>query len=140
MVCADSYTQEIPRIYALKGAELVILQSQSWGADAAHINEGSTRAFAIENSMMVFMSNFASSQVVHRTNIIDPTGETIFATGYDREGLYTVEVDMDSVINHESFVYEEGMVKRSYNFRERLMNARRPELYKALTSLPHSKK
>ncbi len=135
MVCADAYCQEIPRIYALKGAELIILQSQSWGADAAHVNEGMTRAFAIENGVAVLMSNFPSSQVVHRTNIIDPTGETIFASGYDREGLYTAQVDVDAVINHESFVYEDGMVKRSYNFRERLMKARRPELYKALTSL-----
>lgn len=133
MVCADAYCQEIPRIYALKGAELVILQSQSWGADAAHINEGFTRAFAIENGLAVLMSNFPSSQVVHRTNIIDPTGETIFASGYDREGLYSVVVDVDAVIDHESFIYEEGMVKRSYNFRERMMKARRPELYASLT-------
>lgn len=134
MVCADSYCQDIPHIYALKGAELIIIQSQSWGADAAHINEGFSRAFAIENGVTVLMSNFASSQVVHRTNIIDPTGETIFASGYDREGLYSVKVDVDAVINHESFVYRDGMIKRSYDFRERLMKARRPELYKALTS------
>jgi len=134
MVCADSYCQEIPRIYALKGAELVILQSQSWGADAAHINEGFSRAFAIENNIMVLMSNFPSSQVVQRTNIIDPTGETVFASYYDREGLYSVEVDVDAVINHESFVYKDGFVVKSYDFRERLMKARRPELYKALTS------
>lgn len=133
MVCADSYCQEIPHIYALKGAELIILQSQSWGFDAARINEGFSRAYAIENGVTFLMSNFPTSQVVHRTNIIDPTGETIFASGYDREGLYTVEVDVDAVINHESFVYEDGMVKRNYNFRERLMKARRPELYKALT-------
>lgn len=134
MVCADSYCQEIPRIYALKGAELIILESQSWGADAVHINEGFSRAYAIENGVTFLMSNFPTTQVAHRTNIIDPTGETIFASGYDREGLYTVEVDVDAVIDHESFVYEDGMVKRNYNFRERLMNARRPELYKSLTS------
>lgn len=134
MVCADSYCQEIPRIYALKGAEIIIIQSQSWGADAVHINEGFSRAFAVENGVTVLMSNFPSSQVVHRTNIIDPTGETIFASGYDREGLYSVKLDVDAVINHESFVYEDGMVKRSYNFRERLVKARRPELYNALTS------
>lgn len=134
MVCADSYCQEIPRIYALKGAELVIIQSQSWGADAVHINEGFSRAFAVENGIMVLMSNFPSSQVAHRTNIIDPTGETVFASYYDREGLYSVEVDIDAVINHESFVYKDGFVVKSYDFRERLMKARRPELYKALTS------
>lgn len=134
MVCADSYCQEIPRVYALKGAELIIIESQSWGADAVHINEGFSRAYAIENGVSVLMCNYPSSQVAHRTNIIDPTGETIFASGYDREGLYSVKVDVDAVIDHESFVYEDGMVKRSHNFRERLMKARRPELYKPITS------
>jgi predicted amidohydrolase len=140
MVCADAYCQEIPRIYALKGAELVILQSQSWGFDSVHINEGFTRAFAIENGITVLMSNFPSSQVAHRTNIIDPSGETIFASGYDREGLYSVEVDVDAIINHESFIYKDGMVLRDFNFRERLMKARRPEFYEALTSKGFNKK
>ena len=86
------------------------------------------------------MSNFPSSQVAHRTNIIDPSGETIFASGYDREGLYSVEVDVDAIINHESFIYKDGMVLRDFNFRERLMKARRPEFYEALTSKGFNKK
>lgn len=134
MVCADSYSQEIPRLLALKGAVLIFLQSQSWGYDAAAINEGQTRAWCIENGIMVFMTNFPSSQVAHRTNVIDQTGETVFASRYDSEGIYSLKVDVEKSIWGPSFVYKKGRVEKVDNFRERLFAARRPELYASLTT------
>jgi len=129
MICADSYCQEIPRILALKGAEMVILQSQSWGFDAGAINEGISRAWAIENCIYFLMANFPSSQIVHRSNLIDPTGETVLASAYDREGIYGTEVDFDAVRKKTSFMYRDGKVVKDYSFRARIMKGRRPELY-----------
>jgi predicted amidohydrolase len=129
MICADSYCQEIPRIYGLKGAELIILQTQSWGYDANAINEGVARAWAIENGLFVLTSAFPSSQVVHRSNLIDPTGETVFASYYDQAGVYTFQLDLQAVRRRVSFILEDGKVKKDYAFRQRLMDARRPELY-----------
>lgn len=134
MVCADSYCQEIPRLLALKGAEIIILQSQSWGFDSAAINEGVMRAWAIENCAFVIMSNFPSSQVVHRSNVIDPTGETVFATDYNKEGIYTFRIDLDAIRNKCCYEFDGNKVITGSGFREKLVNARRPELYKVLTS------
>ncbi len=133
MVCADSYCQEIPRILALKGAELIILQSQSWGYDANAINEGASRTWAIENCQYVLMSNFPSSQIANRSNLIDPTGETVFASNYDMEGIYIAEINLDAVGRKVSFVLHNGKVRKDYTLRSRLMNARRPDLYSLLS-------
>lgn len=133
MICADSYCQEIPRILALQGVELVLLQSQSWGYDAAAINDGASRTWAIENCQFILMSNFPTSQVANRSNLIDPTGETVFATDYDREGVYRFQVDLEAVRSKVSFVLENGKVRKDYRLRERLMAARRPELYALLS-------
>lgn len=129
MICADSYCQEIPRILALKGAEVIVLQSQSWGYDANAINEGVSRAWAVENAAYVVMSNFPSTQVAQRSNVIDPTGETVFATNYDLEGVYMCRLDIEAVRGKPSFVLDGGIVRRQFDFRGRLMKARRPELY-----------
>ncbi|MDF2722428.1 MAG: carbon-nitrogen hydrolase [Paenibacillus sp.] len=129
MICADSYCQEIPRILALKGAEVIVLQSQSWGYDANAINEGMSRAWAIENAAYVLMSNFPSSQVAHRSNVIDPTGETIFATTYNKEGLYTFRLDLDAVRSKPLYELDGRTVRKRHDMRARLMKARRPELY-----------
>lgn len=132
MICADSYCQEIPRILALKGAEVIVLQSQSWGYDANAINEGMSRAWAIENAAFVLMSNFPSSQVAHRSNVIDPTGETIFATNYNKEGIYTFRLDIDAVRKKPLYEWDGRTVSKRYDMRARLMSARRPELYSLL--------
>lgn len=129
MICADSYCQEIPRILALKGAEVIVLQSQSWGYDASAINEGVSRAWAIENAAYVVMSNFPTTQVAHRSNVIDPTGETVFATNYDLAGIYTFRLDIDAVRRKPRFEWEGQTVRRRFDFRQALMRARRPELY-----------
>ncbi|MFK7694299.1 carbon-nitrogen hydrolase family protein [Paenibacillus sp. HJGM_3] len=133
MICADTYCQEIPRIHALKGAEIILIQSQSWGYDANAINEGFSRAWAIENCAFVVMSNFPTSQVAHRTNVIDPTGETVFATNYDRAGLYTFQLDLEAVRRKPSYMLEDGIVRQDFTYRSRIMHARRPELYGLLT-------
>lgn len=133
MICADTYCQEIPRIHALKGAEIIVIQSQSWGYDANAINEGFSRAWAIENGAFVVMSNFPTSQVVHRSNVIDPTGETVFASFYNKEGIYSFEVDLEAVRSKPYYLLEDGIVRRRSDFRQRMMDARRPELYSLLT-------
>lgn len=135
MICADSYCQEIPRIYGLKGADLIILQTQSWGYDANAINEGVARAWAIENGLYVMTSAFPSSQVVHRSNVIDPTGETIFASQYDLAGVYTVQLDLNAANGKTNYIYDgNGKVLKDRAFRNRLMLSRRPELYAPLAT------
>jgi predicted amidohydrolase len=129
MICADSYCQEIPRILALKGAEVILLQSQSWGYDANAINEGMSRAWAIENCLYMVTCGFPSSQVAHRSSVIDPTGETVSATDYDRAAIHYATLDMEAVTDRVDFVFDEGGVRKDRTLRRRLMEARRPELY-----------
>lgn len=131
-ICADSYCQEIARILGLKGAEIIINQSQSWGYDANSINESIFKAWAIENCLYVVTSAFPSSQVKLRSSIIDPTGETVLASDYDREGIYTARINLDAVRNKVSFIYDRDRVKKDFSFRNRLMTARRPDLYSLL--------
>jgi len=133
MICADSYCQEIPRVYGIKDTDLVVLQTQSWGYDANAINEGVARAWAIENSLFVATCCFPSSQTTHRSNVIDPTGETVFASDYDLSGIYTTRINLDAGREKTSFIYENGRIFRDTAFRERLMRARRPELYVLLS-------
>ncbi|NSW89088.1 MAG: carbon-nitrogen hydrolase family protein [Firmicutes bacterium] len=137
VICADSYCQEIPRILGLKGAEIIINQTQSWGYDANSINEGVFRAWAIENCAYIVTCAFPSSQVKLRSNIIDATGETVFASNYDLEGAYIAQIDMNAVREKVSFVYREGKVIKDFNFRNRIMEARRPELYTLLNGEKH---
>ncbi|MFC5653249.1 carbon-nitrogen hydrolase family protein [Paenibacillus solisilvae] len=134
MICADSYCQEIPRVHALKGADMIILQTQSWGYDANAINEGVARAWAIENHMTILTNGFPTSQVTHRSNVIDPTGETVFASDYAKEDIYTVAIDLEVVRNRPSFKLVDSKVTRESDLRERLMQARRPELYAPLAT------
>jgi len=128
-VCADSYCQEIARILGIKGVEVIINQTQSWGYDANSINEGVFRAWAVENCAYVVTSSFPLSQVKLRSNIIDPTGETVFSSVYDHEGIYTYELDLEAIRNKVSMVYRNDKVVKDYRFKRRLLDARRPELY-----------
>ena len=134
MVCADVYSQEIPRIYALQGADIIFQQSQSWGYDTTAIGDKVISGYCIENSMYVVHVNFPSSQVCQRSAVFDPTGHMIAASNYNLEGILYADLDMDAVYKKPSLAYTKDGVGYCNNFRERMIKARRPALYTPLTS------
>lgn len=134
MVCADLRCQEIPRILGLKGARVVFSQNQAWGFDSVAINDIHFKAFAIENCYYVVHSNFATSQVSHRSMVIDPTGYIICAAGYDTEQVLRCELDLSMVEKKRHYIFEKGGVIRAEDFKERLLKGRRVNLYTMLTA------
>ncbi|NLY18327.1 MAG: carbon-nitrogen hydrolase family protein [Clostridiaceae bacterium] len=134
MVCADLRCQEIPRILGLKGARVVFAQNQAWGFDSVAINDIHFKAFAIENCYYLVHSNFATSQVSHRSMVIDPAGYIICATDYDTEQILRCELDLSLVENKKHYIFEKGGVVRAEDFKKRLFDGRRPKLYTMLTS------
>lgn len=134
MICADCYSPEIARLLSLKGADLLLIQTQSWGPDSQSVNEGRYRAWAIENHIMIAAAGFANSQVGNRSCVIDTTGETVFASHYDCTGIFTYSLDMEKGLNTKAFIYEDDSVVCTRDFKELLRHARRPELYRALSS------
>jgi len=134
MVCADVYSQEIPRIYALQGADILFLQSQSWGYDTTAIGDRVISAYCIENCLYILHNNFPASQICQRSAVFDPTGHIIAASNYNLEGILYADLDMDAVYRKPSLVYTQHGIEQSYDFRNRMMRARRPALYSELTS------
>ena len=134
MVCADVYSQEIPRIYALQGADIIFQQSQSWGYDTTAIGDRLISSYSIENCMYIVHNNFPASQVCLRSAVFDPTGHIIAASDYNLEGILYADLDMDAVYRKPSYAFMEHGIERSDDFRDRLMRARRPALYAELTS------
>ena len=135
MVCADLRCQEIPRILGLKGARVIFAQNQAWGFDSVAINDIHFKAFAIENCYYVVYSNFATSQMSHRSMIIDPSGYIISATDYDTEQILRCELDLSLVENKRHYIFEKGGVICAEDFKKRLIEGRRPKIYTMLTSI-----
>jgi len=129
MVCADTYSQEIPRVYGVKGVDLILLQSQSWGYDTTAIGEGVLCAYAIENCLYIAHNNFPHSQVDSRSLVIDPTGFIAAATPYNQEGIIETILDLSAVREKPCYVFGEKGIEFATDYKERLLSARRPSLY-----------
>lgn len=104
MICMDIYFPEIPRIYAMKGAEVVFWPTVSHGPTQESLRTQLT-ARALDNSLIMVESNLAnhppyaaySGRYRPATGrILDHNGDIIAQTGR-RHGIAVADVDLDEV-------------------------------------------
>ena len=141
--CGDLYTQLFDRVLALKGAEIIIDPSQMSGPDGRY-NETMLRARAIDNAAWVACAHWTTSDPSLRSVIVDPYGQVVAASGFNREHVIYYDIDLDEkrvyysgLLQEQAEHTEEGMgvyafgtmPEQQTGWREVLFAARRPELY-----------
>ncbi|MDR3257989.1 MAG: carbon-nitrogen family hydrolase [Fusobacteriaceae bacterium] len=125
MICYDIRFCELGRIYALKGAEAIIVTSDFPNPRVSHWKT-LLRARAIENQLFVVACNRVGESPMGtycgHSIIIDPWGETIAEGGENQEIIYG-SVDLSVIKNiretihtfrdrHPEFYEKEGLLKK----------------------------
>lgn len=104
MICMDIYFPEIPRIYAMKGAEVLFWPTVSHGPTQETLRTQLT-ARAVDTSMVVAESNLANHPPYApysgrfrpaTARILDHNGDVLAQTGR-RHGVAIATVDLDEV-------------------------------------------
>ncbi len=141
--CGDLYIWEIQRVLTLLGAELILDASQMWGA-SGRTNETLLRARALDNAAWLACSHWLSSDPSLRSLIVDPYGQIMASSGYQREGLIHYDIDLaDPRVFYAGkkknqatpgktdipSYYTDNLPEQQPGWRDRLFAARRPELY-----------
>jgi predicted amidohydrolase len=146
-ICADEWMVELDRSYGVKGADILFTPTQSWGPDALFRNLRDISR-AMDAQLFHVQATHASSETMHRSLIIEPTGVPVARTEYRSNGLVTALIDLDNdrplryVRNwkpHEPKgylpEYQDTEVPEAANdLRETLLRQRRPELYEVLAA------
>lgn len=132
MICLDIYFPEIPRIYAHKGAQLLLWSTVTLGPTQEGLL-AQLRSRAIDNALFIAESNMAghppyapySGRFRPGTGrIVDFNGDVIATTGR-REGIAVADVDLDEV-RLTSFCV---LKREPDHFREDMESISRLDLY-----------
>jgi predicted amidohydrolase len=111
VVCEDFWHLSVPQLLALDGAQVLINVSSSPGRDLASTNEvglGTAtswwtlmRAYAqLTTSFVVFCNRVGIDESISfwgGSEVLAPTGETLFQAPLYDEGLFTVDVSLNDV-------------------------------------------
>lgn len=144
-ICADNCLVELDRCYGVKGADIMFDLTQDWGPDAIYRNLRNVSR-AMDNLFVRVEDTHTSSEVQHRSGIIDPAGVAVAQSQYLSGALVSGVVDLDNVRprrysrewqEHKPGGYlpefQDTQRPKEYNdLREVLLAARRPELYGAI--------
>jgi predicted amidohydrolase len=104
MICMDIYFPEIPRIYAMKGAEVLFWPTVSHGPTQEALRTQLT-ARAVDNSLIAVESNLANHPPYApysgrfrpgTARILDHSGDLLAQTGR-RHGVAIAAVDLDEI-------------------------------------------
>lgn len=132
MICMDIYFPEIPRVYALKGAEILFWPTVAHGPTQEALRTQLT-ARALDNSLIVVESNlachppyapYAGRYRPGTARIIDHNGDIIAQTGR-RHGVAFATVDLDEVRLTSQCV----LIREPDRMREDLESITRLDLY-----------
>lgn len=102
MICMDIYFPEIARIYAMKGADLLLWPTTTHGPSQSGL-EAQLRSRAIDNSLWIVESNlaghppyapYAGRFYPGNARVVDFNGEIIAQTGR-RHGVAICDIDLD---------------------------------------------
>ena len=141
--CGDLYIWEIERVLALKGAEILIDASQMWGA-SGRTNETLLRARAVDNAVWIACAHWPSSDASLRSLIVDPYGQIMAASEFQKAGIIHYDIDLDDRRVHYAGMKKEqpkpgakgipsyfktNIPEQRTGWRDMLFRARRPELY-----------
>jgi predicted amidohydrolase len=94
-ICADNAHVEIDRSYGVKGVDILFDLTQDWGPDAIHRNlRNITRA--MDAQMFRVEATHSSSEVLHRSHVVEPTGILVAQSQYMSNGLVSAVIDLDN--------------------------------------------
>ena len=138
MVCFEIYFQEIARILALKGAEIIFFPNQN-AEPSEKIWETLVKARALDNCVYVVTSSFGVPEGLawhpgrndghyehdgyYRNLIVGLDGHIIADGGYNT-GMTTAEIDLDA----KHIVYNIAEFGCS-DLKQHIFNLRRPDMY-----------
>lgn len=131
-ICMDIHYPEMWRIYALKGADVLLFPTMCLDYTGDHI-ESIVNARAIDNQVYLVSSHFIvypflSGRSMGHSRIVDPYGRTLADTSH-RPGLAFVDVDLDAGFD----TWYSGELKERYpTLKECYLGMRRPETYQEL--------
>jgi predicted amidohydrolase len=144
-ICADNALVELDRCYGVKGADIVCFPTQDWGPDALYRN---LREISRSMDAQVFhvQATHSTTEVMHRSIIIEPTGVPVATTEYRSNGIATAVIDLDNdrplryVRNFKPHTpagylpeYQPTELPEMRNdLKETILMQRRPELYQIL--------
>lgn len=144
-ICADEAYVEIDRCYGIKGADIVVVPTQSWGPDAWSRNLRDISR-AMDAGVFFLECNSASSEVLHRSVIIEPTGAIVAAGRHAQNSIVSAVVDLDND-RPKRYIREwrphtpggylpefqhTELPRVANDLRETILRQRRPELYGVL--------
>ncbi len=144
-ICADEWMVELDRCFAIQGADIVFTPTQSWGPDALFRNLRDISR-AMDGVHFLVESTHPSTEAIHRSMIVDPTGTIVAQSAYRRPGIVSAVIDLDAdrplrylrvYDPHKPGgclpEYQPTQMPRSANdLREAILASRRPALYTAL--------
>jgi len=134
-ICMDIHYPEMWRIYALKGADVLLFPTMCLDYTGDHI-ESIVNARAIDNQVYLVSSHFIqfpflSGRSMGHSRIVDPYGRTLADTSH-RPGLAFADVDLDAGFE----TWYSGDLKQRYpTLKECYLGMRRPETYQELIEL-----
>ncbi len=144
-ICADEGLLEIDRCYAIKGADIVFFSTQDWGAgDVRRHLRDTTRA--MDGQYFHVQATHASSETLHRSLVIDPTGMPVAASRYKAPGIVSAVIDLDNDRPRRYVRKFTAHAPRGYlpqyqptefpetqnDLKDTVLRQRRPELYAVL--------
>jgi predicted amidohydrolase len=146
-ICADNAHVEIDRCYGVKGVDILFDLTQDWGPDAIHRNlRNITRA--MDAQMFRVEATHSSSEVLHRSHVVEPTGILVAQSQYRSNGLVSAVIDLDNDrprrFTRQWRTHQPGGYLPQYQFtempqmendlKETILKQRRPELYRVLAA------
>ena len=141
--CGDLYAPFFDRVLALHGVELILDPSQMWGG-CGRGNETLLRARSLDNAMWIACAHWNSSDPGLRSLIVDPYGQVVAASEFQREGVVYYDIDFSAQrVYYEGrkpqqptrgewdipSYYSEDIPEQKPGWREMVLSRRRPELY-----------
>jgi predicted amidohydrolase len=144
-ICADEWMVELDRSYGVKGADILFTPTQSWGPDAL-LRDRRDISRAMDAQLFLVECTHPSSEVRHRSMIVEPTGVVVARSEYRQQSLVSAVIDLDHD-RPQRYVREytphtpggylpeyqpDQMPKATNDLREVILAQRRPELYGVL--------
>ncbi len=144
-ICADECLVELDRCYGLKGADILFTPTQSWGPDALH-RDRRDLSRAMDAGLFLVQATHPSSEVRHRSIIVEPTGAVVASSHYRKPSVVSAVLDLENdrplryTRDYTPFkpggylpeYQPERMPKAVNDLRETIWKQRRPELYGVL--------
>ena len=134
-ICMDLHYLEMWRIYALKGADVLLMPTMALDYTGDHV-ESLINARAIDNQVYFVSSHyvakpFLAGMSMGHSRIVDPYGRTLADTSH-KPGLAVADVDLD--VGFETWY--EGELKEQYpTLKHCYLGLRRPDTYQELVDI-----